>query len=64
MKALKRIVAVMRPDYIYPYVQMGELIPVVVKSNHPRFPRGTRFDYGFLRIALSEGYNIELKQQS
>jgi len=36
----------------------SDCIPVVVHSNHPRFVPGHRFDYGFLRIALSEGYSV------
>lgn len=32
--------------------------PVVLESNHPRFTIGTRFDYGFLQIALDEGYTV------
>lgn len=35
-----------------------EVCPVVVVSNHPRFKEGSRFDYGFLRIALDEGYSV------
>ena len=31
---------------------------IVVCSNHPRFCDGTRFDFGFLDIASSEGYTI------
>ncbi len=30
----------------------------VVRSNHPRFSDGTRFDYGFMGIAIEEGYTI------
>ena len=33
-------------------------IPVVLKSNHKRFTKGTRFDYGFMMIALQNGFNI------
>ena len=32
----------------------------VVYSNHKRFSEGTRFDFGFLRIASKEGYVIEV----
>jgi hypothetical protein len=32
--------------------------PYVIESNHPRFVAGSRFDYGFLGIALAEGYTI------
>ena len=35
-------------------------IPIVLESDHPRFVPGTRFDYGFLQIALDEGYDIEI----
>ena len=30
----------------------------VVRSNHPRFYDGSRFDYGFMGIAITEGYTI------
>ena len=30
----------------------------VVESNHPRFVKGSRFDYGFFDIATDEGYTI------
>lgn len=32
----------------------------VITSNHPRFIEGTRFDFGFLEIASTEGYTIEI----
>ncbi len=32
----------------------------VVRSNHPRFSDGTRFDYGFMGIAIAEGYTITI----
>lgn len=34
-------------------------IPRVTKSNHKRFVVGTRFDYGFMSVALEEGYSIQ-----
>lgn len=34
---------------------------IVTKSNHPRFVKGSRFDFGFLQIASKEGYIIEIK---
>lgn len=40
-------------------------IPYVIKSNHDRFTRGTRFDYGFMLCALRDGFTIiyhELKK--
>jgi len=30
----------------------------VIKSDHPRFSVGTRFDFGFFSIATQEGYKI------
>ena len=30
----------------------------VVESNHPRFTKGTRFDFGFFNVATREGYAI------
>jgi hypothetical protein len=30
----------------------------VVTSSHPRFPMGSRFDYGFMSIAIEQGYTI------
>ncbi len=36
-------------------------IPWVVRSNHPRFVPGTRFDYGFLQVALAQGYTVLIR---
>jgi len=30
----------------------------VIYSDHERFGEGTRFDYGFMNIAIREGYTI------
>ena len=30
----------------------------VIESDHPRFIKGTRFDFGFFKIATNEGYTI------
>jgi hypothetical protein len=32
----------------------------VVDSTHPRFIVGSRFDYGFLDIAVTEGYRVNI----
>lgn len=32
----------------------------VVYSDHERFKKGTRFDFGFLSIASDEGFIIEI----
>jgi len=32
----------------------------VILSNHPIFCVGTRFDYGFMHIAIDEGYTIQI----
>lgn len=30
----------------------------VIESDHPRFVKGTRFDFGFMNIATEEGYTV------
>lgn len=30
----------------------------VIESDHPRFVKGSRFDFGFMSIATDEGYTI------
>lgn len=30
----------------------------VIQSSHPRFTNGSRFDFGFFKIATEEGYTI------
>jgi len=30
----------------------------VIESDHPRFVKGSRFDFGFFGIATDEGYTI------
>lgn len=31
---------------------------IVISSDHPRFVKGSRFDYGFFSIAIKERYTI------
>ena len=52
------IVAQMGPDNVKMY--KGSNIPWVVKSTHPRYPVGTRFDYGFLQAALRQNYAVAI----
>lgn len=59
---MNRIECEFRRDWVEPYANAGDGIPVVVKSTHPRFVAGTRFDYGFLKIALREGYDVSIRQ--
>jgi len=58
---MTKITAQMKPDWIEPYKELGENIPVVVKSNHPRYVKGTRLDWGYVQTALDEGYTVEIK---
>ena len=37
--------------------------PYVVESTHGRFTNGTRFDYGFMQVALSQGYLVTVLPQ-
>lgn len=57
MKKMKKIIAIWvecNPKTGYKY----ELR--VVASDHYRFTKGTRFDFGFLQVANSEGYIVEI----
>ena len=36
----------------------------VILSNHPRFSEGTRFDFGFMKIAGEDGYLVIVAPQS
>jgi len=58
---LKVIVAQMQKDTVEPYCNMeGHRIPVVVVSNHPNYPEGTRLDWGFVQCALRDGYRVAI----
>lgn len=35
--------------------------PYVIASTHPRYTPTKRFDYGFMQIALDEGYTVILQ---
>ena len=61
---MKLIVAEMRSDWVEPYARTGSKIPVVVVSTHPQYKLGTRLDYGFVQVALDQGYDVYLRQQS
>lgn len=56
---MKEIRAQMVRDWVPPYGM--DTIPMVVYSDHPRFVPGTRFDWGFVKIALSGGYSIHIE---
>ena len=48
----KTIICEIGPDDQYPWAMY------VVASGHPRFVVGSRFDFGFMKIALNEGYTV------
>ena len=50
----------MRQDWVKPYSTEGNLIPVVLLSSHPDYGPETRFDYGYMQVALEQGYSIFL----
>lgn len=58
LKPEKVIVAQYTEDWVPPYAGHNGGIPVVIASNHPRFQPGNRFDYGFLQVALAQGYTV------
>ncbi len=53
---MKKITIILRPaNEPYP---LYSTVMYVQESNHPRFTVGKRFDYGFMSIAVEEGYTI------
>lgn len=54
----KHIHAVMVKDWTQGYE--GNVIPRVLTSSHPRFPKGTRLDWGFIHTALKDGYSVQI----
>jgi len=36
-------------------------IPAVVESDHPRFTAGTKFDFGFVDVALEDGWTVTIE---
>ena len=57
MKKMKKIIVIWVET---PNDKMYDREMRVVYSNHKRFTKGTRFDFGFLDIASKEGYIIEV----
>lgn len=55
------IVAEMREDTVEPYFRYRNKIPIVIESDHPRFPVGKRLDWGFVQVAIREGYTVTIK---
>ncbi len=52
----KEIEAEMRPDHVKEYA--GGTMPYVIASTHDRFVVGTRLDWGFVNIALRDGFKL------
>lgn len=57
---MKEIMAQMVSDWVEPYRKGGSFIPQVVTSTHPRFSANTRLDWGFVRVALRDGYRVTI----
>lgn len=53
--------AKMMKDTIEPYKSWGKKIPFVIESNHPGFIRGARLDWGFLQVAIEDGYTVTVE---
>lgn len=62
MRQKRVIVAEYGPDSPASGYDVEHRIPWVVCSTHERFVEGTRFDYGFLQIALRDGYEVLITQ--
>jgi hypothetical protein len=54
----KVVYAKMVPDWVEPYKSYGNCIPLVTTSTHPRFVPGVRLDWGFVQVALEDGYRV------
>jgi hypothetical protein len=54
----KIVIAQAVKDWVKPYSNMSNIIPVVMFSTHPRFIAGTRLDFGFHSILYREGYTL------
>lgn len=61
-KEAKVILAVMKPDWVAPYRDMGNYTGAIIFSTHPRFKAGWRLDKGFAHVARDEGYTVILLQ--
>ena len=53
------MIAEMMEDTVEMY--KGSKIPFVIKSDHPRFNNGTRLNWGFLQVAIEDGYTVTVK---
>lgn len=51
---MKTIIVKWMPEEVFAYKKAMR----VIESDHPRFKKGTRFDFGFMSIATDEGYTI------
>ena len=55
---MKQIKAKMGDDDVLYW--KGTKIPFVIESNHPKYTIGTRFDWGYVRQAIKEGYTVTI----
>jgi len=55
------IKAKMVDDWVQPYSQSMMAIPVVIESDHPRFVEGTRLDWGFVQVAIEDGWIVTIE---
>jgi len=59
-KLVRYVQAKMVKDWIEPYAKEEKKIPVVLSSNHPIFTEGMRFDWGFVQVAIGDGYTVTI----
>lgn len=57
-KTKRYVKAEMQPDYVAMYAR--QLIPIVTESNHPGFVPGTCLDWGFVQVAIGDGYTVTI----
>jgi len=54
------VIVKMENDMVEPYTKEGNKVPIVIESDHPRFTKGTRLDWGFAEIAVENGYILTI----
>lgn len=54
------VIAKMEKELLEPYGNMKNKVPVVIESDHPRLVEGTRLDWGFVEVAVEDGYILTI----
>lgn len=60
----KEIIAKMVDDWASPYDELVIEVLLVIESNHPKFIVGTTLDWGFIQVALKDGYTVTIQPRA